>query len=169
MPAKIDLGRVNHLEPTPVESIGTRIGKIGVFLVYASRHEITVIDTSVKLRRYRGELCARTVMTISTNTVKRHGVNYRVMGYTRADRRYRGSGIAARVYEIVATKTGPIMSGSSQSVGGRAIWNTLVQRGRLTVAALWKGKHWSVEPTEFGEVDAEDFDVYNNCSRLIAV
>ena len=168
MPAKIDLGRVNHLEPTPVESIGTRIGKIGVFLVYSTPNEITVIDTSVKLRRSAGELCARTVMTISTNTVKRNGVNYRVMGYTRADRRYRGSGIAARVYEIVATKTGPIMSGSSQSVGGRHIWNTLVQRGRLTVAALWKGEYWPVEPTEFGEVDAAEFDVYNNCSRLIA-
>ena len=169
MPAKIDLGRVNHLDPTPVETIGNRIGKIGVFLVYASEHEITVIDTSVKLRRYDGELCARTVMTVETHWIRRGGVRYRVMGYTRCDNRYRGAGIAARVYEIVAQQTGPIMSGSAQSAGGRAIWNRLVQRGKLTVAALWKGTVWEVEAGEHGEVDNYEFDVYNNNSRLIAV
>ena len=167
MVCKVDLGRVNHLEPTPVESIGERIGKIGSFLVYASEHEITVIDTGVRLRRYEGELCARTVMTVETHWIRRGGVRYRVMGYTRCDNRYRGAGISARVYEIVATQ-GPIMSGSAQSPGGRAIWNSLVKRGRLTVAALWKGKFWECEATEFGEVDSDEVDVYNTASRLIA-
>lgn len=168
MVAKTQLGRVNHLEPTPVETIGRRIGKIGVFLVYVSESEVAVIDSSVRLRRYDGELCARTVMTVETHWVRRGGVRYRVMGYTRMDNRYRGCGISAQVYELVAQHAGPIMSGSSQSPGGRSIWNRLAGRGRITVAALWKGQLWPVEATEFSEVDAEEFDVYNNNCRLVA-
>ena len=168
MVAKTELGRVNHLEPTPVATIGRRIGSVGTFLVYVSEHEVAVIDTAVPLRRYDGELCARTVMTVDTHWVRRGGVQYRVMGYTRMNNRYRGCGISAQVYELVAQHAGPIMSGSVQSPGGRSIWNRLAARGRLTVRALWKGQLWEVEPTEFSEVDAVDFDVYNNNCRLVA-
>ena len=168
MVCRVDLGRVNHLEPTPVSTLGTHCGDIGVFSVYANPDEIAVIDRSVKPRQCAGELCARTVMTISTHTVRRGGIRYTVMGYTLMDRRYRGCGISAAVYELAAHTVGPIMSGSAQSPGGRAIWNSLVKRGKLTVAALWKGEFWECEATEFGEVDTEHFSVYNTASRLVA-
>lgn len=168
MVCKIDIGRVNKLESTKLDSIGTFIGRIGIFAVYSTRDEITVIDTSVRPRTVDGELVARTVMIIDTYNQRRKGINYRVMNYTVMDNRYRGCGIAPLVYEITAKNCGPIMSGTSQSAGGRSIWNSLTQRGKLTVAALWKGRFYSVDHSEFGEVESEDFDVYENDCRLVA-
>jgi hypothetical protein len=91
------------------------------------------------------------------------------MNYTRMDNRYRGCGIAPRVYEIVAKSTGPIMSGDSQSPGGRAVWNTLVKRSRILTAALWKGKHYSVEAGQYGEAESDEVSLYNTAARLVGV
>jgi hypothetical protein len=85
------------------------------------------------------------------------------------DNRYRGCGIAPRVYEIVAKSSGPIMSGDSQSPGGRAIWNSLVKRGKTFTAALWKGTHYSVEHSQWGECHSDEVKLYSTAARIVAV
>jgi len=161
----IDLPRTYHLEGITPDELTPAIGSVGTFTVHIVGEEVVVVDPNVRV--YAGQ--HRVVMTIGTYYCYRGGVRYRVMNYTRADRRYRGTGIASRVYEVVATKAGPIMSGSAQSPGGQAVWNSLIKRGKVFAAALWKGTHYSVNYNEWGQADCDDFDLYNNSARLVAV
>jgi len=159
LPRNFDLPSVDESELPPAS------GKIGIFSVHICRDSVVVIDNSV--RKYRGS--RRVVMEIDTYHVRRNGIRYRVMHYTRMDNRYRGCGIAPRVYEIVAKSSGPIMSGDSQSPGGRAIWNSLVKRGRTFTAALWKGTHYSVEHSQWGECHSDEVNRYSSAARIVAV
>lgn len=162
---QIDLPRNHNLSPVGWDELPPASGYIGVFSVHILRDEVIVIDNSV--RKYAGN--HRVVMSIDTYSCRRNGISYRVMHYTRMDNRYRGCGIAPLVYEIVAKKSGPIMSGSSQSPGGRAIWNSIIKRGKVFAAALWKGSHYSVEPSEWGEAESDEVSLYRTAARLVAV
>jgi len=161
----IDLPQVYNLPAVDESDLPKASGRIGVFSVHICRDSIVVIDNSV--RKYAGS--RRVVMEVDTYSIRRNGIRYRVMNYTRMDNRYRGCGIAPRVYEIVAKSTGPIMSGDSQSPGGRAVWNTLVKRSRILTAALWKGKHYSVEAGQYGEAESDEVSLYNTAARLVGV
>ena len=161
----IDLPQVYNLPAVDESDLPKASGRIGVFSVHICRDSIVVIDNSV--RKYAGS--RRVVMEVDTYSIRRNGIRYRVMNYTRMDNRYRGCGIAPRVYEIVAKSTGPIMSGDSQSPGGRAVWNTLVKRSKILTAALWKGKHYSVEHSEYGEAESDEVSLYNTAARLVGV
>jgi len=161
----IDLPQVYNLPAVDETDLPKASGRIGVFSVHICRDSIVVIDNSV--RKYAGS--RRVVMEVDTYSIRRNGIRYRVMNYTRMDNRYRGCGIAPRVYEIVAKSTGPIMSGDSQSPGGRAVWNTLVKRSRILTAALWKGKHYSVEAGQYGEAESDEVSLYNTAARLVGV
>ena len=161
----IDLPQVYNLPAVDEDDLPKASGRIGVFSVHISSDCIDVIDNSV--RKYAGS--RRAVMKIETYSIRRNGIRYRVMNYTRMDNRYRGCGIAPRVYEIVAKCSGPIMSGDSQSPGGRAIWNTLVKRSRILTAALWKGTHYSVEWSDDGKAQSDEVSLYNTAARLVGV
>ena len=161
----IDLPQVYNLPAVDETDLPTASGRIGVFSVHICRDSIVVIDNSV--RKYAGS--RRVVMEVDTYSIRRNGIRYRVMNYTRMDNRYRGCGIAPRVYEIVAKSTGPIMSGDSQSPGGRAVWNTLVKRSKILTAALWKGKHYSVEAGQWGQAESDEVKLYSTAARLVAV
>ncbi len=159
LPRNFDLSGVDETDLPPAS------GHIGVFSVHICADSVVVIDNSV--RKYAGS--RRVVMEIDTYHIRRNGIRYRVMNYTRMDNRYRGCGIAPRVYEIVAKKSGPIMSGDSQSPGGRSIWNSLVKRSRVMTAALWKGTHYSVEAGQWGEAESDEVKLYSTAARLVAV
>ena len=161
----IDLPKVYNLSGLDESDLPTPAGHIGVFSVHICADSVVVIDNSI--RKYAGS--RRVVMEIDTYHIRRNGIRYRVMNYTRMDNRYRGCGIAPRVYEIVAKSSGPIMSGSSQSPGGRAIWNALVKRSRVMTAALWKGTHYSVEHSPWGEAESDEVSLYRTAARLVAV
>ena len=162
---QIDLPRNFDLSAVDEDCLPPASGRIGVFGIHILRDEVIVIDNSV--RKYRGS--RRVVMSIDTYSCRRNGINYRVMHFTRMDSRYRGCGIAPLVYEIVAKQSGPIMSGSSQSPGGRAIWNSIIKRGKVFAAALWKGTHYSVEGGEWGEAESDEVSLYRTAARLVAV
>ena len=161
----IDLPQVYHLAAADESDLPPASGRIGVFTVHICADSIVVLDTSV--RKYAGS--RRVVMEIDTYHIRRNGIRYRVMNYTRMDNRYRGCGIAPRVYEIVAKRSGPIMSGDSQSPGGRHIWNTLVKRSKVLTAALWKGTHYSVEAGQWGQAESDEVKLYSTAARLVAV
>lgn len=152
--------RLNRTELSEVADY--YIGSVGCYGVYVTHSDVVVLDHS---RPVRGGTLP-TVMEIGTHKTTRGGVTYTVMNYTQTDRRYQGAGIAHHIYSLVAEKSGPIMSGSSQSPGARSLWNRLAQK--RFVAALWKGEMYSVEPGEFGEVEVDEFDVYHNACRLVA-
>lgn len=162
---QIDLPQVYNLSGVDESDLPRAAGHIGVFSVHICADSIVVIDNSV--RKYAG--LRRVVMEVDTYHIRRHGIRYRVMNYTRMDNRYRGCGIAPRVYEIVAKASGPIMSGDSQSVGGRYIWNTLVKRSKVLTAALWKGTHYSVEAGQWGQAESDEVKLYSTAARLVAV
>ena len=139
-----------------------KIGRIGVYTVHFDRgnKRVIVVDTS---RVWRNSMPC--VLTVS---VYRYRGGW-CMHYTRADNRYRGSGITARVYELFTRHVGVIYSGDSQSAGGRSVWNTLARRGRITVGCRRGNTIYEVEPTEYSEVDSDDIAVYNSSlCRLIA-
>ena len=161
----IDLPQVYNLPSVDESDLPPASGRIGVFSVHICRDSICVLDTSI--RKYAGS--RRVVMEIDTYHIRRNGIRYRVMNYTRMDNRYRGCGIAPLVYEIVAKKSGPIMSGDSQSPGGRSIWNSLVKRSRVLTAALWKGTHYGVEAGQWGEAESDEVNIYSSAARLVAV
>ena len=161
----IDLPKTQHLPGVWADELTPPIGKVGSFTVHIMGEEVVVVDPSIRV--YAGQ--HRVVMTVDTHFIRRKGIRYRVMNYTRADRRYKGTGIAHRVYEVVALKAGPIMSGTSQSPGGQAVWNALIKRGKVFAAALWKGTHYSVESTEWGSAESDDVSLYNSAARLVAV
>ena len=162
---QIDLPRNYSLPAVGHDELPPAAGHIGVFSVHILPSEVIVVDNSV--RKYAGN--HRVVMTIDTYNLRRKGITYRVMHYTRMDSRYRGCGIAPLVYEIVAKSSGPIMSGDSQSPGGRAIWNTIIKRGKVFAAALWKGTHYDVEAGEWGQAESDEISLYNSAARLVAV
>ena len=159
LPRNFDLSGVDETDLPPAS------GHIGVFSVHICADSVVVIDNSV--RKYAGS--RRVVMEIDTYHIRRNGIRYRVMNYTRMDNRYRGCGIAPLVYEIVAKKSGPIMSGDSQSPGGRSIWNSLVKRSKVLTAALWKGTHYSVEAGQWGQAESDEVKLYSSAARLVAV
>ena len=161
----IDLPQVHNLPSVDESDLPPASGRIGVFTVHICRDSVCVLDTSV--RKYAGS--RRVVMEIDTYHIRRNGIRYRVMNYTRMDNRYRGCGIAPLVYEIVAKQSGPIMSGDSQSPGGRSIWNSLVKRGKTFTAALWKGTHYSVEHSSWGECHSDEVKLYSSAARIVAV
>jgi len=162
---QIDLPQVHNLPSVDETDLPPASGRIGVFTVHICRDNVCVLDTSI--RKYAGS--RRVVMEIDTYHIRRNGIRYRVMHYTRMDNRYRGCGIAPLVYEIVAKQSGPIMSGDSQSPGGRAIWNSIIKRGKVFAAALWKGSHYSVEGGEWGEAESDEVSLYRTAARLVAV
>ena len=162
---QIDLPRNYSLAAVGHDELPPPAGHIGVFSVHILPAEVIVVDNSV--RKYAGN--HRVVMSTDTYNIRRKGISYRVMHYTRMDSRYRGCGIAPLVYEIVAKSSGPIMSGDSQSPGGRAIWNTIIKRGKVFAAALWKGTHYSVEAGEWGQAESDEISLYNTGARLVAV
>ena len=162
----IDLPRTQHLPGVWADELTPSIGSVGGFTVHIMGEEVVVVDPSIRV--YAGQY--RVVMSVDTYFLKRGGIRYRVMNYTRADRRYKGIGIAHRVYEVVAKKAGPIMSGSCQSPGGQAVWNSLIKRGKVFAAALWKGTHYSVEHTEWGQAESDEVEcLYSSAARLVAV
>ena len=162
---QIDLPRNYSLAAVGHDELPPPAGHIGVFSVHILPAEVIVVDNSV--RKYAGN--HRVVMSTDTYNIRHKGISYRVMHYTRMDSRYRGCGIAPLVYEIVAKSSGPIMSGDSQSPGGRAIWNTIIKRGKVFAAALWKGTHYSVEAGEWGQAESDEISLYNTGARLVAV
>lgn len=76
---------------------------------------------------------------------------------TQVDSKFQGLGIAPMVYKYVMKKMGIILqAGTSQSPGGRYIWNTLAQDDDILMVGCHgkKGKLVPVEAGEDGEVVA---------------
>ena len=97
----IQLPRQFDLPSVDEDCLPKASGKIGVFSVHILRDEVIVIDNSV--RKYRGS--RRVVMSIDTYSIRRNGIRYRVMHYTRMDNRYRGCGIAPVSYTHLTLPT----------------------------------------------------------------
>jgi GNAT superfamily N-acetyltransferase len=164
---RIDLPVAQSLPRTDAADLPKPIGKVLGYSVYVTRDEVLVLDQT--RRAWAGSY--PTVMSVSCDQTRRAGISFRVMDYARLHHAYRGLGIAPLVYCLVAHKVGPIMSGTAQSVGGRALWNSIAKRARRsgrTVLALWKGEFHEVEAGNWGEVES-DVDTYNTIARLVAV
>ena len=88
------------------------------------------------------------------------------------DSRYKGKKLANKLYRFVLKTLGiTLMAGSSQSVGGRYIWNTLAKDRHVTVYAK-KGVYSKViDFPKAGkrELKGNLFDLYNTKAAIYAV
>lgn len=160
----ISLNRCETLDRISLRELEecVQIGRIGVWSVHfdPGNGRVFVAD--------RSRLWRHSVPCVLTISVYRYRGGW-CMHYTRADNRYRGSGITPRVYELFTRHVGVIYSGDSQSRGGRAVWNTLARRARVHVGCRRGNTIYEVEPTQYSEVDSDEICVYNSSlCRLIA-
>ena len=88
------------------------------------------------------------------------------------DSRYKGKKLANKLYRFVLKTLGiTLMAGSSQSVGGRYIWNTLAKDRNVTVYAK-KGVYSKVvDFPKAGERELKGnlFNLYNTKAAIYAV
>jgi hypothetical protein len=88
------------------------------------------------------------------------------------DSRYKGKKLANKLYRFVLKALGiTLMAGTSQSVGGRYIWNTLAKDRHITVYAK-KGVYSKVfDFPKAGERElvSGHFDLYNTKAAIFAV
>ncbi len=88
------------------------------------------------------------------------------------DSRYKGKKLANKLYRFVLKTLGiTLMAGSSQSVGGRYIWNTLAKDRHVTVYAK-KGVYSKVidfPKTGKRELKGNLFNLYNTKAAIYAV
>jgi hypothetical protein len=88
------------------------------------------------------------------------------------DSRYKGKKLANKLYRFVLkTLRITLMAGSSQSVGGRYIWNTLAKDRNVTVYAK-KGVYSNVvdfPKTGKRELKGTLFNLYNTKAAIYAV
>ena len=88
------------------------------------------------------------------------------------DSRYKGKKLANKLYRFVLKALDiTLMAGSSQSVGGRYIWNTLAKDRNITIYAK-KGVYSKV--VDFpkagkGELVSNHFDLYDSKAAIYAV
>ena len=88
------------------------------------------------------------------------------------DSRYKGKKLANKLYRFVLKTLGiTLMAGSSQSVGGRYIWNTLAKDRNITVYAK-KGVYSKVvdfPKTGKRELKGNLFNLYNTKAAIYAI
>ena len=88
------------------------------------------------------------------------------------DSRYKGKKLANKLYRFVLKTLGiTLMAGSSQSVGGRYIWNTLAKDRNITVYAK-KGvysKVFDFPKSGKRELVSNHFDLYDTNAAIYAV
>jgi hypothetical protein len=88
------------------------------------------------------------------------------------DSRYKGKKLANKLYRFVLKTLGiTLMAGSSQSVGGRYIWNTLAKDRHVTVYAK-KGVYSNVvdfPKTGKRELVGNLFNLYDTKAAIYAV
>lgn len=115
--------------------------------------EVEVVDPHAK----RGKWIKR-AMTI-TLTYERKAWHVDIVS---VDDKYKGFGLAPKVYRYLMRKLGIVMQcGKMQSPGGRYIWATLAKMPGVFMKALdGRGNMYEVEP-EDGELISDEVELYD--------
>ena len=128
---------------------------------------IDVFDRK-KFKKVYGEIRHRKAAYLSLS--KRNGAWH--VDLVEVDSRYKGRKLAIKLYRfVIKTLDITMMAGTSQSVGGRYIWNTLAKDREITVYAK-KGLYSTIvdfpKPGK-RELVGKSFDLYDCKTAIFAV
>ena len=153
------------------EKEGDLIGRRWGYDIHCERsaREITVnVYERNKFKTVADELHHRCVAYLGLS--KKNGAWH--VDLVEVDSRYKGKKLANKLYRFVLKTLGiTLMAGSSQSVGGRYIWNTLAKDRNITVYAK-KGVYSKViDFPKAGkrELKGNLFNLYNTKAAIYAV
>jgi hypothetical protein len=169
MVARIELSKGVNLGFEEKEGllIGRRWGYDIHCKTTAREMTVNVYDRK-KFKAVADELHHRNVAYLGLS--KRNGAWH--VDLVEVDSRYKGKKLANKLYRFVLKTLGiTLMAGSSQSVGGRYIWNTLAKDRNITVYAK-KGVYSKVvDFPKAGkrELVSNHFDLYDTNAAIYAV
>ena len=123
-----------------------------------------------RIRNWDGEMETYCRIVAELSLSKRNGAWH--VDLVEVDSRYKGKKLANKLYRFVLKTLGiTLMAGSSQSVGGRYIWNTLAKDRNITVYAK-KGLYSTiVDFPKSGkrELVGNLFNLYDTKAAIFAV
>lgn len=153
---KASLGRslVSYLVDTEDYEM---IGKIGDAHIYVSYEEdymwVEVLDSA---NNVGGRI--KRIMMLELSYKKRW--NSWIVDIVKVDDKYKGIGIAPKIYRYLMKKLGiQLQAGRLQSPGGRSIWHSLFNMKNVCVEA------WDLRGNSY-ELEADDGELYSNECRL---
>jgi len=169
MVTRIDLSKGVNLgfEEKDGDLIGRRWG-YDIHCTKSGRKMTVNVYDRKKFKTVADELHHRTVAYMGLS--KRNGAWH--VDLVEVDSRYKGKKLANKLYRFVLKTLGiTLMAGTSQSVGGRYIWNTLAKDRNITVYAK-KGvysKVFDFPKTGKRELVSNHFDLYDTKAAIYAV
>ena len=123
-----------------------------------------------RIRNWDGEMETHCRIAAELSLSKRNGAWH--VDLVEVDSRYKGRKLANKLYRFLMKALGiTLMAGSSQSVGGRYIWNTLAKDKAVTVYAK-KGVYSKiVDFPKSGkrELKSDLIDLYDTKAAIFAV
>ncbi|MAG25561.1 hypothetical protein CMI47_08285 [Candidatus Pacearchaeota archaeon] len=174
---KIQMLKASNLGYRPLKG-GKRLGKKCGYDIYladaaswSNRYpvkEILMIDSKKKPKTRRGEAVYRTVASLDLS--KQYGAWH--VDSVQVDSRYKGKKLSIRLYCFLLKTLGiTIMAGTSQSIGGRYIWNSLVKQRGVVVFAKKSPYSKVIGFPNAGnkELVCKNFDLYDSDAVLYAV
>ena len=167
----------------------------GVFLGYGNLDDLDLVGRAFGYDIYVGQegLTFRDVWVYDRNVTKRvrycrHGreTRYRIVAKVemskdrrawhvdllQVDSRYKGNNLAVKIYRFLMRKMDiTLMAGSSQSPGGRYVWNKLAKSNDVTVYAKKSPYSKIIDFPKSGkrELIGKVFDLYDSDAEIFAV
>ena len=167
----------------------------GVFLGYGNLDDLELVGRAFGYDIYVGQEGStfRDVWVYDRNVTKRirycrHGrqTRYRIVAKVelskdrrawhvdliQVDSRYKGNNLAVKIYRFLMRKMDiTLMAGSSQSPGGRYVWNKLAKSSGVTVYAKKSpySKVFDFPKSGNRELTGKIFDLYDSNAEIFAV
>lgn len=121
--------------------------------ITSGRVLIAVPNTDVKKPTPNG-LTIVGVLNVYPKTIKNvYDLPIVEVGTITVDKRYRGQGIANKLYEVVLKSGRILFAGDTQTPGGRAMWSNLYRRPDIEVTG-WASAHDT--DTDYGDYSFDD-------------
>ena len=172
---KIDMGKSNSLGYGDME--GELLGRRFGFDIYneqeeGSYREIWVYDRSKtkRFRGYDGEMITRNRIVANVDLSKERGAWH--VDILRVDSRYKGNNLAVKLYTFLLKDEGiTLRAGSSQSEGGRYVWNKLSRHKDVTVYAKKSSYSKVIDFPRAGkrELFSNRFNLYSDNAEIFAI
>ena len=152
-------------------------GKAFGYDIYIEKEENTymtvwVYDRNVtkRVRNIIGEMETRFRGVAKVDMTKDRGAWH--IDLTEVDSRYKGHNLAAKIYRFIMKKMDiTLMAGTSQSAGGRYVWNKLAKSPSVVVYAKKSrySKIFDFPKSGKRELVGKRFDLYGSDAEIFAV
>ena len=156
-----------------LELVGRAFGyDIYVDKVESTYNDIWVYDRNVtkRVRNMDGEMETRFRIVAKVELTKERGGWH--VDLLNVDSRYKGNNLAIKIYKFLMKKLDiTLMAGTSQSAGGRYVWNKLAKTRGVTVYAKKSPYSKVIDFPKAGkrELVSKVFDLYNSDAEIFAV